>query len=80
MFYYMYISYNYSKLSTDNSTINVTAYSDSVTLSSYSFWLHLESTGGLMFSSVLLASMPCQQFQNVDFTCRIQQITCSFNK
>ena len=22
--------------------------------------------------------MPCQQFQKVDFTCRIQQITCSF--
>ena len=24
--------------------------------------------------------MPCQQFQKVDFTCRIQQITCSFKK
>ena len=23
--------------------------------------------------------MPCQQFQKVDFTCRIQQITCSYN-
>ena len=25
-------------------------------------------------------AMPCQQFQKVGFTCRIQQITCSFKK
>ena len=32
-----------------------------------------------MLHSVVVR-MPCQQFQKVDFTCRIQQITCTFKK
>ena len=27
-----------------------------------------------------IGCMPCQQFQNLYFTCRIQQMTCRFNK
>ena len=33
-----------------------------------------------MKTTIGVASMPCQQFQKVDFTCRIQQITCTFKK
>ena len=30
--------------------------------------------------STFFCDMPCQQFQKVDFTCRIQQTTCILTK